>query len=131
VKHSGIHRLFSVALALLVMLSTISFTIEKHFCGGTLVDVALFTDAESCGKEMPSDFKKPCCKDEVEVVEGQNELKVSLNDLNLQEQQFVATFYNYHIELFEGLPEQVIPFKEYSPPKLVYDRLVLHEVFII
>ena len=131
VKHSRIHKSFSVVLALLLMLSTISFTVEKHFCRGALVDVALFTDAKGCGMEMNTETKNSCCKEEKDIVEGQDELKISINDLNLEEQQLLATDLSHYLDLFEGLPEQVIPFKEYSPPKLFYDRQVLHEVFII
>ncbi len=118
-------------MALLVMLSTLSFTVEKHFCGDTLVDAALFTEVKGCGMEMPSTTKKSCCKDEIDLVKGQDELKYSFNDFDLDQQQFIATFFYAYIDLFEGLPEQVIPFKDYSPPNLFYDRQVLHDVFII
>ncbi len=118
-------------MALLVLFSTMSFAIEKHFCGTTLVDVAIFTQAHGCGMEIPSDIEKPCCKNDVEIIKGQDELKYSFNDLSLDQQQFVATFVYTYLDLFEGLPEQVIPFKDYSPPNLFYDRQVLHETYLI
>ena len=37
-----LHKTFSVALALLVFFSTVSFTVEKHFCGDVLVDVSTY-----------------------------------------------------------------------------------------
>ena len=40
-----------MTLALLVLFSTVSFTIEKHFCGDILVDVAVFTEVEKCAME--------------------------------------------------------------------------------
>ena len=126
-----LHRFFSVSMALLVMLSTMSFTIEKHFCGDTLVDVAVFSEAKGCGMEMPSTIKKSCCKDEIDHIKGQDELKFSFNDFDPDKQQFVTAFFYTYIDLFEGLPEQIIPFKDYSPPNLFYDRQVLHDVFII
>lgn len=113
------------------MFSTLSFTVEKHFCGSHLVDVAVFSEAEGCGMEMPSTSKKPCCKDEIDVIEGQDELKLNIQDLDIQQQQVVATFFYTYINLFEGLPEQVVPFKEYSPPHLHYDRQVLYDTYLI
>ena len=75
------YKVFSVALALLVLFSTVSFTIEKHFCGDVLVDVSMFVEADKCGMEaMESLQQKSCCKDEIEVIQGQNELKVSSFD---------------------------------------------------
>ena len=45
------HKIFSVTLALLVLMSTLSFTVEKHFCGDVLVDVSVFTETQKCGME--------------------------------------------------------------------------------
>ena len=93
-----LHKSFSVVLALLVLFSTVSFTIEKHYCGDVLVDVALFAEAEKCAME-PQELalekltKKHCCKDEVDVVKGQDELIKSFNDLDFETQQFVVAFF--------------------------------------
>jgi len=126
-----LHKIASVLMAFLVLFSTLSFVVEKHFCGGTLVDVAVFSEVEGCGMEMPSSAKTSCCKDKVEIIKGQDELKFSFNDFDVNDSQFVAVFFHTFINLFEGLPEQVIPFKEYSPPNLIYDRQVLHNIFLI
>ena len=138
IKHI-LHKIFSVNLAILVLLSTVSFTVEKHFCGDRLVDVAVFSDVERCGgmeasnSETTSVTKKSCCKDTLDVIEGQelNNIKVS-NDWDFDKQQlFVATYLYSYANLFEGLPEQIIPFKDYSPPNLIYDIHVLDEVYLI
>ena len=120
-------------LALLVLLSTVSFTIEKHYCGDTLVDVSVFSEAQKCAMEaMEILQKKTCCKDEVNVVKGQDELKFSsFEDLEFSQQQFITAYLYTYIDLFEGLPKQIIPHKDYSPPNLVADIQVLDQVFII
>lgn len=118
-------------------MSTMCFTIQKHYCGKTLVDSAVFSSAEKCGMEMSkaettSKKKMNCCKDEVKVVKGQDDLKVNtFEDLKFQQQQFLTTFSYTYINLFEGLPKQVIPHKDYSPPNLVADIQLLDQVFII
>ncbi|WP_435662309.1 HYC_CC_PP family protein [Mariniflexile fucanivorans] len=132
-----LHKSFSVLLALLVLFSTVSFTIEKHYCGDVLVDVALFTEAQKCdmgtsGMAQEAITKNTCCKDEVKLVKGQDELKVStFDDLNFQQQLFITTSAYAFVNLFEGLAKQVSPHKDYSPPNLVADIQVLDQVFII
>ncbi|RIA08837.1 hypothetical protein OE09_0660 [Flavobacteriaceae bacterium MAR_2010_72] len=132
-----LHNIFSVSLATLVLLSTMSFTIDKHFCGDVLVDSAVFVEAKKCAMEayeieQALITKKYCCKDELEVVKGQDKLKrTSFEDLKFDQQVVVTTFaYNYNL-FFESLPKQVIPHKDYSPPNLVIDIHVLDQVFII
>ena len=125
-------------MALLVLFSTVSFTVEKHFCGDVLVDSSVFSNVEKCAMELNqsnadcfSVSKKSCCKDEKVVVDGQEELKLNLHDLNFEHQLFLSSFTYSFIDLFEGLPQQVVPFQDYSPPILVSDIHLLDQVFII
>ena len=124
-------------MALLVLCSTVSFTVEKHFCGDVLVDVSVFTEAEKCAmedfeKELELITKKACCKDIIDVFEGQDELIVkSFDDFELDNQIFITSYIYSYINLFEGLPQKVIPFKEYSPPNLIEDIIILDQVFLI
>ena len=132
-----LHKIFSVSLALLVLFSTVSFTIEKHFCGNTLVDVSLFTEADKCKMEameieLENITKKPCCKDTVDLIEGQDELNINSNDsFKLINKIVLTTFVLTYLNLYEELPTQIIPHKNYSPPNLVFDRQVLDQVFLI
>lgn len=123
-------------MALIVLFSTISFTIEKHFCGDTLIDVAVFSEPQYCGDNMgianATIENKSCCKDETTVVEGQNELHLkAFDDLELEQQVFLTAFAYTYINLFEGLPQQVIPHRNYSPPILVIDKQIMDQVFLI
>jgi hypothetical protein len=124
-------------MALLVLISTVSFTVEKHYCGDVLVDVSLFTEAQKCGMEalemeMAAITKMSCCKDTVDIVQGQDELSFkTFNDLDFNQQLFLVSFSYSYLNLFEGLPEQVIPHRDYSPPNLIRDIQVLDQVFII
>lgn len=132
-----LHKLFSLAMALLVLFSTISFTVEKHYCGPVLIDVAVFSEAQDCGMKMnmaasETKMKKGCCKDEVQVLHGQDELKVSsFDDLEFDQQLFLAAFTYSYIDLFEGLAQQFVPHQYYLPPKLTVDRQILDQVFLI
>lgn len=126
-------------MALLVLLSTTSFMVDKHYCGDMLVDVSLFTHAKNCGMEVqkPSGSseceitKKSCCSDETIIINGSDELKTPYNDLGFQQQIFIISFCYTYINLFEGLKENIVPFKEYSPPLLVKDILIQDQTFLI
>ncbi|MFI1771974.1 HYC_CC_PP family protein [Thalassobellus citreus] len=132
-----LHKSFSILLALLVLFSTVSFTVEKHFCGDVLIDVSVFSEAQKCDMgsnemEQQTVKKMSCCKDEIEVVKGQDELKFSsFEDLHFEQQQFIACAFYAYINLFESIEKQCIPHKDYSPPNLVADIQVLDQVFII
>lgn len=130
-------KTFSSLLALLVLMSTFSFTLEKHFCGDTLIDVAVFSELSNCGMDMKTIHtndisEKSCCKEIVEIIKGQDQLKkVSLEDVHFDQLIFANQIYPTYLNLFDGLPEYVVPHQYYSPPNLVPDILVLEQVFII
>lgn len=138
-KFTGLHKGISVALSLLVLFSTLSLTIKKHFCGDVLVDVAVFTKVDKCCDDDYTkdnidleDLKKTCCKDEIEVIDGVDRMATkSFDDLDdLQKQVLVAYAYSY-INLLQGLQNFVIPHKDYSPPLIAKDIQVLNETYLI
>ena len=126
-------------MAFMVLFSTMSFSISEHYCGDNLVDSSLFSTAESCGMEMENSFaigdcdiqKNNCCKDVVKLFEGQDDIKTNPLDLNFSEQTLVASFIYSYVNLFEGLEENIIPFKEYSPPILITNIQVINETYLI
>ena len=75
--------------------------------------------------------KDNCCNDVVIQIEGQNELIADFSSLSLEQQEFIASFIYSYVNLFEGLDNNIIPFKYYSPPLLIKDIQVLDEVFLI
>lgn len=131
------YKSVSIALSFLVLFSTLSLTIEKHFCADVLIDVAVFTEIEKCADDVAGIdgleiTEKPCCKDEIDVIEGISQLTInSFEDLeDIQKQVLIAFSYSY-INLFEGLPNLVVPHKNYASPILVKDIHVLDETYLI
>ena len=47
-------------MALVVLFTTMSFTIDMHYCGNTLVEAAIFHKAKGCGMEMQKPSTKSC-----------------------------------------------------------------------
>ncbi|WP_425077324.1 HYC_CC_PP family protein [Psychroserpens sp. S379A] len=132
-----LHKAFSALMALLVLFSTVSFTVEKHFCGDVLIDTAVFSEAEKCKMEafeieQSKITKKHCCKDVTEVVEGQDQLKPSkIESITSQQQMFVVSYLYTYVNTLNELPKLIIPHKNYSPPDLIEEILILEEVFLI
>ena len=130
-------------MALLVLISTLSFSIDKHYCGDTLVDFAILADAENCGMEeaendldssteVPVLTQEPCCKDVVDLVEGQDELNIEkIQVLDTDQKVFILSF----AAVFSGLNlfevQKDPPFEHYAPPVYVKDIQVLNQVFLI
>lgn len=125
------------ALAILVLFSTFSFTVSEHFCGGYAISHAIGIPAKTCGMEMQKDIdntttvKSSCCNDIVNMVEGQNELQLDFDSLEIAQQQFILSFTYSYFQLFETLENHHIPFKAYVPPLIVRDIQVLDETFLI
>ena len=135
------HRIFSVFMALVVMMSTASFTVDKHYCGKALVDMAVFSEAETCGMEMNKPFDSAvtdansngdfCCSNHKTTVEGQDELASSIKSLDFGQQVFLSTFTYSYVNLFRHSPEHIVLSKHYSSPLLIRDVQLLDQVFLI
>lgn len=127
-------------MAFVVLFSTMSFTIDMHYCGDTMVDYSFFHNIEICGMEKeqlatncenPEMKKKSCCSDEQLIIDGQDDLKDNFSKLTFEQQIFVASFTYSYISLFEGTESKEVPFFDYAPPFVKRDVQVLHQTFLI
>ncbi len=126
-------------MSLVVMFSTMSFTIDMHYCGNTLVETAIFHKAKGCGMEMEipaansdcSLVKKGCCSEKQIVVKGQEELQLTFDKLTFEKQLFVASLVYSYVSLFETDAEATNSFLEYPPPIIVKKLYKLDETYLI
>jgi hypothetical protein len=128
----------SLAMAFVVLFSTMSFAINMHYCGDTLMDSAIFHKAETCGMEMENPLtdgcsitKKNCCSDEQLAIEGQDELQLQVDKISFEQQTFIASFIYTYINLFEGLDENVSSYEEYKPPLVIRQIYKIDETYLI
>ena len=135
-----IHKILAINMAFVVLMTTMSFTVNMHYCGKVLVDYSVFNAAKTCGMEkMQPAFncelapiaKKSCCSNKQLIVEGQDDLKKSFYTLSFEQQFFVAIFSQSYINLFKEKAATAILFADYPPPFLKQDILVLHQIFLI
>ena len=140
-KKVSLHT-FSVLMAVLVLFSTMSFTVEKHFCGKSLVGHAVFSSVEKCQSEthscgvegMMSHMKMDkdsCCSDKTESIYGQDELNIHSVSFDFVPQSFIVPLSFILIDLLPELSPEVISYPPYEPPQLVYDIQVMCQVFTI
>lgn len=116
-------------MALLVLASTVSWTVDKHLCMGRVMDISLFSHADDCG--MSQDMEKSCCDDESFTIKGQDKLKVTFDDFSLDQQVFLVSFVQTYFQLFEIDSKESNLFNEYNPPPLIRDVQVLDQTFLI
>ena len=86
------------------------------------------TSPENCNSNITKDS---CCKDKQLIVEGEDNIKLSFENLSPEQQTFVASFVYSYIDLFEAVEERNDSFSYYSPPYLIKDISVLHQTFLI
>jgi hypothetical protein len=132
-----LHRVSSVLLAIIVLFSTFSFTVDSHYCGETLVDFSVFSKAKSCsGNMMNSDsdelefVKKSCCKNVTSIFEGEDIEQQVLKKIDLKQVYFAVSYIisNNNL-LFETSQKATATY--YYPPIIDQDKVILFENFII
>ncbi len=132
-------NIMSLLLALLVLGSTMSFTISKHYCGEHLVDVSIFGEAQPCEMQAALTHKygddhskkMECCSDQETVIEAQDELKLSFEDFSLEGLDFLEIYTHSYLQLFEGKPQKAKVTDRYLPPLITQDYQELFEQYLI
>ena len=132
-------KILAIGMAFFMLASTVSWTIEKHYCFGSLVDIAFFHEADTCGMDIGSVVGQasldkrdaPCCAHEVITIHGQDDLKITFYDIDLGQQLFFEAYGTYYINHFQPKAEPLVPHADYPPPILVKDIHIVDQVFLI
>ncbi len=134
------HKSMAVFMATVVFMTTMSFTVDIHYCGDTLVDYSFTQQVDTCGMEKaqksttcenPTLAEKSCCTDKQVIKEGQDDLKLSFDQLTFEQHVFLTSFTYSYRNLFEGTESKEIPFVDYAPPFVERNVQVLHQTFLI
>lgn len=126
-------------LAVLVLVSTQSYSINAHYCGNILVDKAIMKPAQKCAmhnEHSPTNHEQPnkkdnCCNDEVELIEGQDQLKIQSSHFELPHPIFVEALVFTYFTSPSYETEASIPFYENPPPLLKRDFQAFFQVYLI
>lgn len=135
-----INKILSIALALIVLFATTSFTLDSHFCCDKLVSSSFFGQAESC-KDLKADLSKDdttctkknknCCDSKTFTKSASDALQKYSFESKIEFFVFLNSFHYPSINLFSGFKEHSFSFLIYTPPLVPKDFQLLHEVFLI
>ena len=123
-----LYKSLHVLMAFFVLASTVSWTVDKHICMGRVVSISVFEKAQGC--DMPMESTKTCCENESFTVKGQEDLKLSLTEIDFEPVLFIATPQNDEITtaaIREGHAQLFL----YDPPPLLENKLILQQRFLI
>ena len=136
--NATIKKISATILSLVVMFSSMSFTIDEHFCGSRLMDVSYFGDADNCGMDeidMSSNisvFKKNnCCKDQITLLQSSifnKEKLINLQNTDIETSLPEASCYSV---FYKNSSLKLKYYKDFSPPDIAKDIRVLHQTFLI
>ena len=126
-------------LTALVLFSSVSFTVEKHLCGGYVFSESFFGNTEKCGMDDDdcelannsiSYSKKSCCKDEIQLINGSVFEKTPVLKLDNIQRNFII-FNLTDAVLFSQKENRLTQFKNYFPPPNTHNFNILYQVFRI
>jgi len=138
-----VKTVFSISLALLILISQLGISVGTHFCMGHAIESQLSMGHGhlDCGMEkMDSECashpekkihfeESPCCDNEYLSMDVEEEFQSSLDRYSLNF-EFVGVFMASFFGLFT-VNQQKPEYSQYIPPLVIRDISTLHQVFLI
>ena len=130
-------KITAVLMVTIILLSTTSFSIYKHFCGDNLVAITTEKVDSCCDSKISiksnklNFSEKNCCKNEatfkkIELFDYTNSVKITKSQTF-----FLSSFYASFIQNSTIVTISKKYYKDFSPPKLVSNKQVLFQTFLI
>lgn len=131
----------TILMALLVLFSSLSFGVSKHYCAGEVSEVSYFVDVNGC--EMPQQVascdtskiesvkKKSCCETTYHFVDGNDFPSKKITTLVSFDPQ-ITIIQNWNFSFYlsqENLDSK--SFFEYHSPPILKNRVVFYESYLI
>ncbi len=140
-----LHKIATLLMTFVLLFSTMSFTVHKHFCKGELAAMRFYFHADTCQtSNVSNEFtkncdadkvdQKSCCQDETASIDGNQQLTNHHDGdckCSLQQLQFITSFVYTNLQLYDLLERNIVPYQHYSPPLLIQDIPVLDQSFLI
>ena len=132
-------QIFSVILSLVVLVTSMGFTVSSHECGGRVVKTVIsVTNADvSCGMESKKSncatqpkVKKSCCKDNYLLIQGDQDYAQQVQAVDFSV-DYLSAFVIAYVELIQTETTQDDFFTDHSPPPLIKDIPILIQSFLI
>jgi len=131
-------KIVSILMAFVVIFTTLSFTVDMHFCGDTLVETAVFQKVKGCGMELQKSSKDDCvvksnncCNDKQLTIDGQQELQISVNAFSFEQPLYVTSIPNTENEFSEVIDKNLLLYKGYFPELVTRQLYKIAETYLI
>lgn len=133
-----VRKISTTLLSFLVLFSSMSFTIDEHYCGTNLMDVSYFGDADNCGSEeltmnsrTSSAKQNNCCKDETTLLESSIFNKDKFINLQHVDVEIFLFKTNSYLVNFNYTATEIEYYSDFSPPDISQDIQILYQTFLI
>jgi hypothetical protein len=119
-------KLFSISIALIMLLSGMQLTISRHYCGGELADskVSVLGQIASCGMESGTDVcnqpgnhvKSSCCNNKISVYGVDHNYSPSFTEFKAFTQNILQVFIVPERIDFHSFTSIALNITDTSPP---------------
>ena len=132
-------QLLSFILSLVILITSMGFTVSSHTCGGRKVKtvVSIVNADVSCGMESKTNdcstqpqIKNNCCQDDFQFIQNHEDYTQQITVFDFST-DFIVAFINSYIELFETEISELDFFTDHSPPPLIKNIPVIIQSFLI
>jgi len=119
-----------IILTLLLLTTTIGFSVSKHYCGSHLVEVSINSEAEPCCDDMEN---PNCCHNETEYFQLKEDLVTPVSLENTRIAGFDILFPLVFVYFFNtpgNIETEVSNFAESPPPTAIQAKLSLLQTYL-
>jgi hypothetical protein len=121
-------KLINIVMSVVLLISTMGFTVSKHYCGDELVNFSIDSEAKSC-----CDMSDGCCHTESEHFKLKEDFvgQFVVNDFQdfSTDVLFPIYFFTLNFELGEEVKGET-EFSDLSPPPKVQTTLSLLQTYL-
>ncbi|NQW36290.1 MAG: hypothetical protein HQ471_04720 [Flavobacteriales bacterium] len=135
-------KISALLLAFTMLFSTLSFSVNKHYCGDMLFSQTYFSHAEDCGMQQmdlcggensssQTIINNSCCQNVQLFIKGQTVEQKALVSESLESNQIVCVQNFKSFDFKSDYQQQPAFYQNYTPPLLVENIPVLVQSFLI
>lgn len=120
----------NIILVILLLTTTIGFSVSKHYCGSRLVEISINSEAEPCCDDMEN---PNCCHNETEYFQLKEDLVTPVSFENTRIAGFDILFplvFVYSFNAPRNIETGVINYAESPPPPTIQAKLSLLQTYL-
>ena len=124
-------KITHILFAILLLITTMGFSVSKHYCGSRLVSISINSTAESCCADKKT---SNCCHNETEFFQFDKDFTSPVIVENNQIQELDILFPSMFVYLLDRsmiFESEILNFAESPPPPNLHTKLSLFQTYLI